>query len=56
MLDFISDTEHFTMVLDLAVKTKKTLWIGTADIEEFVIDHRPYAGNRQHKGTDDKPY
>lgn len=27
MLDFISDTEHFIMVLDLAVKAKETLWI-----------------------------
>ena len=27
MLDFISDTEYFTMVLDLAAKAKETLWI-----------------------------
>lgn len=37
MLDFISDTEHFTMVLDLAVKDKETLWIGTADIKDLYV-------------------
>ena len=37
MLDFISDTEHFTMVLDLAVKAKETLWIGTADIKDLYV-------------------
>ena len=37
MLDFISDTEHFTMELDLAVKAKETLWIGTADIKDLYV-------------------
>ena len=37
MLDFISKTEHFTMVLDLAVKAKETLWIGTADIKDLYV-------------------
>ena len=37
MLDFISDTEHFTMVLDLAVKDKETLWISTADIKDLYV-------------------
>ena len=37
MLDFISDTEHFTMVLDLAAKAKETLWIGTADIKDLYV-------------------
>ncbi len=37
MLDFISDTEHFTKVLDLAAKAKETLWIGTADIKDLYV-------------------
>ena len=46
MLDFISDTEHFTMVLDLAVKAKETLWIGTADIKYlYVVDIDPAMGH-----------
>ena len=34
MLSFISDIAHYTRVLDLVTKAKKTLWIGTADIKE----------------------
>ena len=37
MLDFISDTEHFTKVLGLAAKAKETLWIGTADIKDLYV-------------------
>lgn len=37
MLDFISDTEHFTKVLDLAAKAKETLWIDTADIKDLYV-------------------
>ena len=37
MLDFISDTEHFTKVLALAAKAKETLWIGTADIKDLYV-------------------
>lgn len=28
----ITDTAHYTTVLDLAMKAKHSLWIGTADI------------------------
>jgi hypothetical protein len=31
----ITDTAHYTTVLDLAMKAKKTLWIGTADIKDL---------------------
>ena len=31
----ITDTAHYITVLDLAMKSKRSLWIGTADIEEF---------------------
>lgn len=37
MLNFISDNEHFTKVLDLTSKTKQTLWIGTADIKDLYV-------------------
>ena len=37
MLDFISDGEHFSRVLDLASKAKQTLWIGTADIKDLYV-------------------
>lgn len=37
MLDFISDTEHFIKVLDLAAKARETLWIGTADIKDLYV-------------------
>ncbi len=32
---FITDTAHYTTVLNLAAQAKRSLWIGTADIEEF---------------------
>lgn len=37
MLNFISDNEHFTKVLDLTSKAKQTLWIGTADIKDLYV-------------------
>ena len=37
MLTFISDSAHYTTVLDLASKAKHTLWIGTADIKDLYI-------------------
>ena len=33
----ITDTSHYTTVLDLAMKAKKTLWIGTADIKDLYV-------------------
>ena len=35
MIEFISDIAHYSTVLDLALKTKSTLWIGTADIKDL---------------------
>ena len=46
MLSFISDSDHYTTVLDLASKAKHTLWIGTADIKDLYI----------LKGKKDKPF
>ena len=37
MLEFISDTDHFTKVLDLASKAKQTLWIGTKQGDRFLF-------------------
>lgn len=33
----ISDSAHYTSVLDLAMKAKHSLWIGTADIKDLYI-------------------
>ena len=46
MLSFISDSDHYTTVLDLASKAKHTLWIGTADIKDLYI----------LKGKNEKPF
>ena len=37
MLSFISDTAHYSSVLDLVMKAKETLWIGTADIKDLYV-------------------
>lgn len=37
MLSFISDTAHYSSVLDLVTKAKETLWIGTADIKDLYV-------------------
>ena len=34
---FISDSSHYTSVLDLAMKAKYSLWIGTADIKDLYV-------------------
>lgn len=48
MLDFISDSEHFSKVLDLASKANQTLWIGTADIKDLYVvqgkKEKPFLG------------
>ena len=48
MLQFITDTAHYTNVLDLAMKAKKTLWIGTADIKDLYVlqgrSEKPFLG------------
>ena len=33
----ISDTSHYIPVLDLAMKVKCSLWIGTADIKDLYV-------------------
>lgn len=37
MIEFISDADHLSRILDLASKAKQTLWIGTADIKDLYI-------------------
>ena len=46
MTKFISDTEHYTEVLEKAMKAKQTLWIGTADIKDLYVV----------KGKSEKPF
>ena len=48
MLSFISDTEHYSSVLDLVTKARETLWIGTADIKDLYVvqgkTEKPFLG------------
>jgi len=48
MLSFISDTAHYSRVLDLVTKAKETLWIGTADIKDLYVvqgkTEKPFLG------------
>ena len=48
MLSFISDTAHYTSVLDLVTKARETLWIGTADIKDLYVaqgkTEKPFLG------------
>ena len=48
MLSFISDTDHYSVVLDLVTKTRETLWIGTADIKDLYVvqgkTEKPFLG------------
>ena len=48
MLSFISDTAHYSIVLDLVTKAKETLWIGTADIKDLYVvqgkTEKPFLG------------
>ena len=48
MFSFISDTEHYSSVLDLVMKAKETLWIGTADIKDLYVmqgkSEKPFLG------------
>ncbi len=37
MLKFITDTAHYTEVLALVPKVKRSLWIGTADIKDLYV-------------------
>lgn len=38
MLRFISDSAHYSVVLDQLQHAKRTLWIGTADIKDLYIE------------------
>ena len=44
----ITDTSHYTTVLDLAMKAKHSLWIGTADIKDLYVlqgkTEKPFLG------------
>ena len=44
----ITDTAHYTTVLDLAMKAKRSLWIGTADIKDLYVlqgkTEKPFLG------------
>ncbi|MBO4489106.1 MAG: phospholipase [Bacteroidales bacterium] len=44
----ITDTSHYTTVLDLAMKAKRSLWIGTADIKDLYVlqgkTEKPFLG------------
>ena len=48
MFQFISDSSHCTTVLDLAMKAKHSLWIGTADIKDLYVQQgkseKPFLG------------
>ena len=48
MLSLISDTAHYSSVLDLVTKAKETLWIGTADIKDLYVvqgkTEKPFLG------------
>ena len=45
---FITDSSHCTTVLDLAMKAKHSLWIGTADIKDLYVlqgkTEKPFLG------------
>ncbi len=48
MLTFISDTSHYSSVLDLVMNARETLWIGTADIKDLYVvqgkTEKPFLG------------
>lgn len=48
MLKFISDNNHYSEVIELAMKAKHTLWIGTADIKDMIVKQgqaeKPFVG------------
>ena len=37
MIRFISDIEHYDIVLNLAAQAQRSLWIGTADIKDLYV-------------------
>ena len=41
-IKYISDEFHYKEVLSLVKKTKRTVWIGTADIKDLYVDDKPF--------------
>ena len=37
MIKFISDSNHYNDVIELAIKAKNNIWIGTADIKDMIV-------------------
>lgn len=48
MPKFISDNNHYSEVVELAMKANHTLWIGTADIKDMIVKQgkteKPFVG------------
>lgn len=48
MIQFISDAEHYSTVIELIMMARESLWIGTADIKDLYIkqgqQERPFLG------------
>ena len=44
MLQFISNSAHFSEVLTLVSSVRHTLWIGTADIKDLYVGECPILG------------
>lgn len=43
----ITDSAHYTSVLDLAMKAKHSLWIGTADIKDIEYNYQQQIYEKQ---------
>lgn len=48
MIQFISDAEHYSVVIEAVAMSRESLWIGTADIKDLYIkqgqQERPFLG------------
>ena len=48
MVNFIFDTAHYSIVLDLVTKAREMVWIGTADIKDLYVvqgkTEKPFLG------------
>lgn len=48
MIQFISDAEHYSTVIEAVAMSRESLWIGTADIKDLYIkqgqQERPFLG------------
>ena len=38
MIQFISNTDHYSSVKKRAIETRGSLWIGTADIKDLYVE------------------